>query len=137
MIGNVLLLLFVMCISGESVEKELNVRPNVDGNVELKLKDTICKFEYKCTGGTNEMWKMTLSDDDGLFTCFIGRPSPPSYLLFTTFTASLEGRTLSNVEVWDNSGVVLQNDQYVVEDNKQVKSSGGWGGNLALIVMTS
>jgi len=127
----------VHCIHAESVEKELNVRPNVDDSVELKLKDITCKFEYKCTGGTNEKWKMTLSDDDGAATCFVGRPSPPSYLFFSTFSASLGGKTLSNVEVWDNSGVVLQNDQYIVEGNKEVKVSSGWGGNLALLVMSA
>ncbi|KAJ2982993.1 hypothetical protein NQ176_g1018 [Zarea fungicola] len=39
---------------------------------------------------------------------------------------------LKDVEVWDNSGVVLQNDQYKIDDGV-VKPADGWGGNLALI----
>eukprot|EP00026_Physarum_polycephalum_P021443 Phypoly_transcript_24693.p1 GENE.Phypoly_transcript_24693~~Phypoly_transcript_24693.p1 ORF type:complete len:157 (+),score=19.40 Phypoly_transcript_24693:41-472(+) len=130
----VVLCLALLSIASGEESKEFHVRPGFDEEVTVSLGDRTCVFSYKCTGGTGEQWKITATDEEGPFTCYVGRTKPPSYLLFQSFSVSIKGATIGEAEVWDNSGVTLQDDQYVIDQNT-VKPAKNWGGNLALAVL--
>eukprot|EP01112_Ceratiomyxa_fruticulosa_P009856 TRINITY_DN258_c0_g2_i10.p1 TRINITY_DN258_c0_g2~~TRINITY_DN258_c0_g2_i10.p1 ORF type:complete len:151 (-),score=30.70 TRINITY_DN258_c0_g2_i10:11-463(-) len=135
----VLSCLLVLVFGESSPQKEFNIRPGFPEVVELEYKGLKCSFTYKCTGGSSEKWMITVEEDGNQVICNIGRPNPPSYILFTHFTAQLTSpsqKGVQEVEVWDNSGLVLENDQYTKKSDT-VTSSSGWGGNLTLITMTT
>jgi len=129
----------LMCwnlVCGETIDQDFDCRPGKEEPVSVSLKGYSCTFNYRATGGTNEQWRMTLSDDSGHPTCFVGRPVPPSYLLFQSFSITIEGKdgTISDAEVWDNSGMIANRDNFIVAENK-VREGKNWGGNLALAIV--
>ncbi|EGC32296.1 hypothetical protein DICPUDRAFT_22581, partial [Dictyostelium purpureum] len=124
----------------EEVSKDFDAKPQ--GNLEtvdMSLGDYKCEFSYVSTGGSNEQWVIHINDNSDHVVCIIGRPNPPkSYLLFHDFTATLTntktGKLSSplNVEVYDNEGTTLMNDQFKVIENKVVPDK-NFGKNIVLV----
>lgn len=52
----------------------------------------VCAFTYRCSGGTGENWKLQLMPVAAgrRYACTAGRPNPPSYLLMSHFTLTVE-----------------------------------------------
>ncbi|KAN0053381.1 hypothetical protein ACTA71_009831 [Dictyostelium dimigraforme] len=126
----------------EEIDKEFNIKPegNLD-TVELVLDNYKCIFSFAATGGTNENWRIMLSNDNGVKTCFIGRPNPTSYLFFKQFSAQLintkTGKSNIIPDISDNSGSLPLGDQYTVTSDNKVVPTSNFAGNLALVVLSS
>ncbi|KAF2078223.1 hypothetical protein CYY_000513 [Polysphondylium violaceum] len=132
-------LLSVVAVSA-SVDKEFDIKPlTTIQTVELKGDHGHCTFSYQASGGTNERWMMSLEEnDDGTVYCAIGRPNPPSYLLFSHFSATLvplSGKSKKKsftANIMDNLGSILIKDQYDIKGNEVFKTN-NFAGNLALL----
>ncbi|KYR00114.1 hypothetical protein DLAC_03263 [Tieghemostelium lacteum] len=136
-----LLILFLLNLAvtfGSVIEHEFNIKPQ--GSLETASFPSFsgqykCIFNYVARGGSNEHWLVTISESNYAVSCNIGRPQPPSYILFQDFSISLvkddKNLAITSTELWDNNGIVLLDDQYKVENNV-IKPTKMWGGNLVV-----
>eukprot|EP01137_Pigoraptor_chileana_P034893 Opistho-2@28126 len=68
----------------------------------------------------------------GTSVCRIERPKQASYLFFTSFKLTLDGRNLDFAEFFGNSAVALPADNFVVDGN-EVSSTAAFKGELARV----
>lgn len=143
--GTLFLLAFVvgalvgaLVVAGEEIS--INVKPNGRPNtVSVTLGDgpAVCSFTYQAVGGTNEDWMMDIQQDRNTVTCTIARPSGTSYLYFQSFSATLDGlagERLDVAEVWDDSGLLLVDDAFVVDGNS-IKQHKGFKGLMTKLTL--
>ncbi|KNC48277.1 UPF0556 protein [Thecamonas trahens ATCC 50062] len=113
-----------------TAEQPFNVKPN--GRLEFVAVEVgggtglACVFEYAAVGGTNEDWLAVAevgepgSDGQPSVTCTFARPDTASYLFFNSFAARMvddDGNVVaaSHAELWDNSGMLLEGEAYVLD----------------------
>mmetsp|Transcript_10429 Transcript_10429/g.32097 ORF Transcript_10429/g.32097 Transcript_10429/m.32097 type:complete len:150 (+) Transcript_10429:1112-1561(+) len=132
-----LLACLVVRVASES-EAMVNLRPAVDDTAVVTKGSVTCTFSYSVVGGSSEEWFMELIEDSGVYRCHIQRPEKASYLYFLRFEATLSGVSLGNVEVWDNSASLLQEEAFVVDRSGGVVSqASGWSGTIHQIILDS
>ncbi|GAM22912.1 hypothetical protein SAMD00019534_060870 [Acytostelium subglobosum LB1] len=130
------LLLLIVQVHADS-DKEFNIKPEGKETVELVDGDMKCSFSYECSGGSSESWSMSIiKEDKNHYICMFGRPNPPSYILFKDFTITFSkgSKHFTTVEMMDNRGAILINDQYKLANN-QVVPAKNFGGQLALVTL--
>jgi len=115
--------------------QDFNIKPGFDDTVSVTAGKVTCSFSYSCNGGTNENWSISISNDNGDVTCFIGRPTPPSYLVFNSFTASLKGATILSTSIEGLDGPLTSGSDFIVKKNK-VEPGETFKSNIGLITMT-
>jgi len=132
-------LLLLSVVLSENTERVFDIKPlTTIQSVDIKGSHGHCTFSYKSSGGTNEKWMMSLEEsDDGTVYCAIGRPNPPSYLLFSEFSATLvplsaKAKKSFSADLMDNNGSILIKDQYDIKGNEVIKGD-NFSGNLALL----
>jgi hypothetical protein len=135
----VIIVLAAMAIAvchADPVIKTINIRPGVDEEHFVENNGVKCKFSYSCTGGSSEEWQVELDNRDGEFLCTISRGSP-SYLFFTNFKASFDGKPIASVDVLGVDRVLVIDRDYIIQLN-EVKSVGTFEGtvNSLLLVHT-
>jgi hypothetical protein len=71
----ILAFLSLLVISSLAEEKteEFNLRPGAPDRVSTTVDGVTCDFHYKTSGGTSELWIMTLKKSGGDVTCTISR----------------------------------------------------------------
>jgi len=114
-----MLMLFVMfCLVVAEPSKEFSIRPSKDDSVSVDLQGVVCSFSWKdCTGGSSELWHISIKAKNNGPECSIGRPRD-SYLTFTNWKAELNGEGLSDaqVAVYSGSGQeLLRNSDFKVD----------------------
>jgi len=50
------------------------------------------------------MWQIELSNNNGMFNCMLGRPKPPSYLVFSSFEVKITGGKVEETTVLSGTG---------------------------------
>ena len=74
-------------------------------------------YSYRVVGGSSEEWNFELGSDGDMYRCSVGRPRS-TYLHFLGFHLTIEGKGLKRVEVFDNDGeALLQEDDYTLEED--------------------
>ena len=80
-----------------------------------------CVFSYAAMGGTNEDWMAVAEVDPstGGVECTFARPDAASYLFFNSFSAGIvageNNVPLTQIQVYDNSGLLLEGEAYVLD----------------------
>ncbi|PRP79595.1 hypothetical protein PROFUN_14529 [Planoprotostelium fungivorum] len=117
----ILAFLSLLVISSLAEEKteEFNLRPGAPDRVSTTVDGVTCDFHYKTSGGTSELWIMTLKKSGGDVTCTISRPVPPSYLVFDDFSVTLDGKgaTVKSVDMQGLNGQLAESE-YSISGNK-------------------
>jgi len=127
---------FIFCKPNEEV-KEFNVRPGVDDTVSVTLKGVTCSFSYSCNGGSSELWQASLSvKDNGEFECYVGRPNPPSYLVFSTFNSKITGGKVQKAELLSGTGHPLTEGKHFKVQKNEVTKGESFDGYLGLLSLS-
>jgi hypothetical protein len=99
MVLHLLLLCLVLLASGQKEEKEFSIRPSKDDAVSVTLHGVTCNFSWRdCTGGSSEVWSISLEMKNSGPACLVGR-ARDSYLTFTTWEAELSGGGVADADV--------------------------------------
>ncbi|EGG18787.1 hypothetical protein DFA_02526 [Cavenderia fasciculata] len=134
------LLLIVSIVLGSdplNVDKEFVVKPEGKETVELVHQSLRCAITYEASGGSSETWAINIVDNGDGYMCMIGRPQPPSYILFKDITISFTNgkQSLHTAELMDNDGSLLIKDQFIIDDKHNVRPGRNWNKNLVLATL--
>mmetsp|Transcript_5446 Transcript_5446/g.7650 ORF Transcript_5446/g.7650 Transcript_5446/m.7650 type:complete len:165 (+) Transcript_5446:51-545(+) len=124
----------------EEAAQDFNIRPgHARETVSVEAGGVLCVFEFSANGGTSEAWSISLTvDSEGLATCMIGRPQPPSYLVFDHFQVALEHALIESAQIVDIDGSWNEGTEFLVEERSRVIPGPGMtkrGGLIDLITV--
>lgn len=118
---------------------EFDVYPGGEVHTFEQEKEGVkCKFTYSAQGGTNEKWLFMISHTPDMrrFHCTVERPDGNSYLFFLTFSFTIEGAKLQQVDISGKDFKELDKDQYITEGNT-VKNSDKFQNSLSSVLITA
>eukprot|EP01116_Phalansterium_solitarium_P008703 TRINITY_DN22666_c0_g1_i1.p1 TRINITY_DN22666_c0_g1~~TRINITY_DN22666_c0_g1_i1.p1 ORF type:complete len:154 (-),score=8.62 TRINITY_DN22666_c0_g1_i1:99-560(-) len=110
--------------------EEFNMRPNQpESKISITDEGLTCTFEYVCTGGSSEIWQMSIyrdAADADVVHCTLGRPQPPSYLQFKNFNAGFQRKKLLSAAVEGSAGPLLESDNIWTVKSHKVTVGDNW-----------
>ncbi|CAI8015381.1 Myeloid-derived growth factor [Geodia barretti] len=114
----------VLCTGKKKLLETLSFDIKPSGQIthqKIKLENGVtCVFTYAAVGGTNEEWSMSMKKTGKTdYKCKVERPEQASYLYFMSFAISVLEHHVEKVEVFDNSGALLQDEDYEITKDGQ------------------
>ncbi|PAA51271.1 hypothetical protein BOX15_Mlig006048g2 [Macrostomum lignano] len=98
-----------------------------------------CTFTYVCQGGTNEKWRMLITQihEVGTYGCVVERESGTSYLFFQSFTLALLGEAEAHqAHAFGNGGRELKPEEFKFDKAAaKVQNSDKFGAELARLAL--
>mmetsp|Transcript_20277 Transcript_20277/g.51871 ORF Transcript_20277/g.51871 Transcript_20277/m.51871 type:complete len:170 (+) Transcript_20277:170-679(+) len=120
-------------------------RINFDDTISVSVGDHTCVLHYRAYGSADEEWSLSITQSrrGGAF-CSLFRVSieekreglggDTSGLLWQGFAAYVERKDkkqlLRSIEVYDAEGLLLQDDDYTVEEGAELRNYPGWSKQL-------